>query len=44
MTKQLDELRHWISSLEPRERLFENQPNEAEPPVLDPLEGEDLQA
>lgn len=44
MTKQLDELRHWISSLESRERLFENRPNEPAPPALDPLEGEDLQA
>lgn len=30
MTRQLDELRHWMSSLDPRVRLFENQPQDAE--------------
>lgn len=44
MTKKLEELRHWISSLEPGQRLFENQAIEAEPVVLDPSEGEDLRA
>ncbi|HEY9854957.1 MAG TPA: hypothetical protein V6D05_04405 [Stenomitos sp.] len=36
MTRQLDELRHWMSSLEPRVRLFENQPTDLEPVALDP--------
>ncbi len=44
MTKQLDELRHWISSLDPRQRLFEHQSNEAEQASLDPTDGEDLRA
>jgi len=44
MTRQLDELRHWMSSLEPRVRLFENQPNESELAPLDPNEDDDAQA
>lgn len=44
MTRQLDELRHWISSLEQRTRLFEQQPNETELATLEQPESEDLKA
>lgn len=41
MTYQLEELRHWISSLQPRERLFENQSAEPDMGCLDQLESDD---
>lgn len=44
MTHQLNELRHWISSLEQHQLLFEHQPNEADLAVLDRPECDDAQA
>lgn len=44
MIRQLDQLKHWLSSLEQRPLLFEHQPSEADPPLGDRPESEDLQA